>query len=161
MQKKKKKKKKKKEKENSGSHKIIKSFKEILKALIRWFKDNEMKLNHDNCQLVLNDSDIKTVNVGNFTCKNTKSEKLLGVIFYNKTYFQSQINNLCSRQVQKLQALGCIAPYMDLRKKRTLMNTFFDLQFNYCPLAWVCHSCTISKKVNKLHKRCFKVNNIY
>ena len=142
-----KKKRKKKEKENSGSHKIIKSFKEILKALIRWFKDNEMKLNHDYCQLVLNDSDIKTVNVGNFTCKNTKSKKLLGVTFYNKTYFQSQINNLCSRQVQKLQALA--------------RSTFFDLQFNYCPLAWVCHSRTISKKVNKLHKRCFKVNNIY
>ena len=45
-----------------------------------------MKLNPGNCHLFLINSDIKTTDIGNFTIKSTKSEKLLGVIFDNKTF---------------------------------------------------------------------------
>ena len=33
------------------------------------------------------------------------------------------------------------------------INSFFKLQFNYCPLVWMCHSCTINNKINRLHGR--------
>ena len=35
-----------------------------------------MKLNPDKHHLILSDSDIKMIHVGNFTMKSTKSEKL-------------------------------------------------------------------------------------
>ena len=36
------------------------------------------------------------------------------------------------------------------------MNSFFNSQFNYCPLVWMCHSRR-NKKVNDLHERCLRI----
>ena len=58
---------------------VVKPFGEISKPLIEWFKDNETKLNADECHLILSDSDIKTINLGNFTIKSIKNEKLLSI----------------------------------------------------------------------------------
>ena len=38
-----------------------------------------------------------------------------------------------------------------------LMNSFYKLQFSYCPLVWMCHSCTINSKINHLRERCLRV----
>ena len=37
------------------------------------------------------------------------------------------------------------------------MNAFFNSQFGYCPLIWVCHSRIINKKINRLHERCLRI----
>ena len=41
---------------------------------------------------------------------------------------------------QKIYALARVAPYMDLPKRRILMNVFFNSQFNYCQLVWMSQS---------------------
>ena len=35
------------------------------------------------------------------------------------------------------------------------MNAFFNSQFNYCSLIWICHSRIINKKISRLHERCY------
>ena len=70
--------------------------------------------------------------IGNFQIENTKKEKLLSIQSYNK--------------LQKLYALGRVTPYMNLLKRKILMNAFFKSQFSYCPLIWMCHSRIINKK---------------
>ena len=92
-----------------------------------------MKLDPDKCYLVLGDSDIKIINVGDFTIKSIKSEKLLGVTSYNKCNCQSHIENLYCKANSKLHALARIA-LIWICEKKTLMNAFFELQFGYCPL---------------------------
>ena len=37
------------------------------------------------------------------------------------------------------------------------MNAIFNSQFSYCPLVWMCHSCTNNKKTNKLNERCLRI----
>ena len=37
------------------------------------------------------------------------------------------------------------------------MNAFFNLQFNYCPLIWMCHSRENNNKMNGLHERCLTI----
>ena len=37
------------------------------------------------------------------------------------------------------------------------MNSYFRLQFNYCPLTWMCHSRTNNRKINRLHERCLRI----
>ena len=37
------------------------------------------------------------------------------------------------------------------------MNAFFNSQFSYCQLIWMCHSHIINKKINKLHGRCLRI----
>ena len=40
---------------------------------------------------------------------------------------------------------------------KLLMNSFFILQFNYCPLVWMCHSLLINIKINRLHEKCLRI----
>ena len=37
------------------------------------------------------------------------------------------------------------------------MNAFFNSQFNYCPLIWMCHSRIINKKIHRLRERCLRI----
>ena len=53
--------------------------------------------------------------------------------------------------------LSRITPYMNLTKRKLLMNSFFTSQFNYCPLVWMCHNRTINNKINRLHERCLRI----
>ena len=34
------------------------------------------------------------------------------------------------------------------------MSLFLILQFNYCPLVWICHSRSMNNKINRLHETC-------
>ena len=52
-----------------------------------------------------------------------------------------------------MNALARITPYIDLTKKRLLLNGFFMSQFNYCQLVWMCHNRTKNSKLNRLHER--------
>ena len=51
----------------------------------------------------------------------------------------------------KLNALAKITPYMDLNKKRLLLNAFYMSQFNYGQLVWMCHNRS-KNKMNRLHE---------
>ena len=33
------------------------------------------------------------------------------------------------------------------------MNAFFKAQFNYCPIIWMFHSCSLNNKSNRFHER--------
>ena len=37
------------------------------------------------------------------------------------------------------------------------MNAFFDSQFSYCPLVWMCHSRSMNTKINNLHYRSLRM----
>ena len=39
------------------------------------------------------------------------------------------------------------------------MNSFFNSQFNYCPLVWMFHRRSINNKINSLRKRVFRIVN--
>ena len=57
----------------------------------------------------------------------------------------------------KMNVLARTAPYMDLNKKRLLLNAFFMSQFDYCQLVWMCHNRTKNNKTNRLHERCLRL----
>ena len=64
--------------------------------------------------------------------------KTLRVHFHDQLKFDFHIEKFCKNANRKLHALARMTLYMDLSKKRILMNAFFDSQFNYCPLIWMC-----------------------
>ena len=55
-------------------------------------------------------------------------------------YLTNITTKYCKKASNKLRALARVTPYMAIWKKKVLMNSFFDSQFNYCPLVWICHS---------------------
>ena len=46
---------------------------------------------------------------------------------------------------------------MSLSKKKLLLNSFFNAQFNYCPLVWMLHSQSNNNKIKHLHERCLRI----
>ena len=46
---------------------------------------------------------------------------------------------------------------MSLKKRRIIMKTFVESQFDYCPLIWMLHSRTLNNKINRLHERALRI----
>ena len=89
--------------------------------------------------------------------KNSFSKKLLGVTFDFKLKFNNHIEDICKKTTKKLNAVPRIVPYMDISRRKILMNVLFRSQFNYCPLIWMCYNRSLNQKVNRLHERCLPI----
>ena len=46
---------------------------------------------------------------------------------------------------------------MSLEKRKLLITSFFDSQFEYCPLSWMFHSRTLNNRINDLHYRALRI----
>ena len=64
---------------------------------------------------------------------------------------------MCVKAIRNLQALAHVAPYMDPSKGKFLINAFFNSQFSYCLLVWMCHSRALNNKINRPHERCLRL----
>ena len=82
---------------------------------------------------------------------------MLGITIGPKLSFDKHIQQIYSRASVKLKALAKIAPFMNVTKRKILMNAFFSAQFSYSPLTWMFHSRKLNNKINKLHERCLRI----
>ena len=57
------------------------------------------------------------------------------------------------QKLAKIKVLERIAPFLNNKKIKLLVNAFFKCQFSYCPLSWMFHSYTLNKNINRLHGR--------
>ena len=112
---------------------VIASLENASNTLFKWFSDNLFKGNAAKCYLIVNVNDEGSMKIGDFVKVNSKCEKLLGVKFDYKLTFNSHVSDLCKNASQKINALTRVAPYMNILK-HILMNAYFKLEFNYCPL---------------------------
>ena len=131
---------------------LIDSLAKASSSLFKWFKDNLFKGNPDKCHLLVSTNEKTKINIGEFSIENSDCEKLLGVKIDNKLMF-----DLCEKANRKINVLARIAPFININKRRILMNSFFRSQFNYCPLIWMCHSRTNNRKINRLLERCLRI----
>ena len=136
---------------------VVSELKDITEKLFNWFSQNEMKANLGKCHMLLSSTESLNFQISETVIHNSQSKKLLGVTFDNKLRFEKHINTICQKANRKLNTPARITPYMELTKRRILMNAFFDCQFNYCPLIWMFHSCNLNNKINRLHERCLRL----
>ena len=125
---------------------LIESLEKIAEEIFKWFKNNEMQANADKCHVLISTDQKLDVNIGTLQIENSKCEKLLGVNIDSKLSFEKH-----------LSALGRVAPFMNIEKRKMIMNAFFNSQFSYCPLIWMFHNRLINNKINRLHERCLRI----
>ena len=116
-----------------------------------------MKANHDKCYLLLSTQESFIFQIANFTIKSSKAKKNLGIDLDKILKFGIHVESICQKANRKINAVARIANYMELPKRRILMNAFLKSQFNYCPAIWMFHNCTLNNKIIRLHERCFKI----
>ena len=142
----------------STTTKVLDNLSCFIKKLFSWFANNQMKANDDKCHLILSSpEDDIAFQIENSTIKCSKVKKLLGVHIDYKLEFDTHVETICKKAHRKLNALSRITNYMELPKRRILMNVFFKTQFNYCPVIWMNHSRGLNNKINRLHERCLRI----
>ena len=116
-----------------------------------------MQRNSGKCHLILSTNETAKIQIGESLIEITNCEKLLGVKIDSKLSFDKHIKTICKKASNKLRALAGVATYMGIEKKKVLMNSLFNSQFNYCPLIWMCHSRRSNTMINNLHERCLRL----
>ena len=113
---------------------VIESLERASVSLFRWLENNLLKGNVDKCHFFVSTSQEVSLNVNTFKIKSSDCEKLLNVKFDSKLrLFDQHITDLCRTASRKIHALARATPFMNLLKRRLLMNFFFKARFNYCP----------------------------
>ena len=87
------------------------------------------------------------VNISAVQNENNSSEKFLGVTIDAKLTFEKHIKQIYAKARAKLKALARIAPFMNIQKKKVLMEAFLTAQFRYCPIILMFHSRKLNNKL--------------
>ena len=126
---------------------------------LKWLEDNDMKLNASKCHLFVsgNKHEHMWAKIGDDQIWESRTVKLLGVAIDNELKFDEYISNVCKKAQRKLTVLTRIKKYLDFKKLRLLLKTFFDSQFKYCPLTWMFYNSTTNNKINKSHERALRL----
>ena len=66
-----------------------------------------------------------------------------------KLNFKNHVRSLCKKTQQKLHVFTRIATYMDLNKRKCLVNAFVISHFNYYPLTWSFHNRGLNNCINR------------
>ena len=102
---------------------LIHSLEKASSSLFKWFKDNLFKSNPDKCHLLIS-TNVKTkTNTGKYSIKNC--EKLWGVKIDNKQTFDCHVSDMWKKANREINALAKIAPFININKRRILMDSFF------------------------------------
>ena len=127
-------------KEHENIDDLITSLQNAAAKLFKWFSDNQMRDETDKCHLLLIKDESSEIHIGDSIIESSTCEKLLGIKNDSKLRFDDHIQDLCNKANRKLRALVLATPYMNPQKRKVFMNSFFNAQFNYCPLIWMLHS---------------------
>ena len=82
---------------------------------------------------------------------------MLGFKIDSKLIFDCHVNHLRNKANKKLRTFTIFTSHMSLEKKKIVMNSFFNAQFNYCLLIWMLHSRNNNNKIKHLHERCLRL----
>ena len=93
-----------------------------------------MKANPGKCHLLLSTKSPDVVSIDGIQIKFSTAETLLGITIDSELNFDNHLSAICNKASRKINALGRIANYMFLEKRRYVMKTFIESQFNYCTL---------------------------
>ena len=102
-----------------------------VEKLFKWFSDNQMKGKADKCDLIMSTESAPELQIGDSLIKTSSCEKLLGVKIYYKLTFDEHVKSSFNKANNKLRALARAIPYMNIEKRKLLMNYFSIAQFNF------------------------------
>ena len=88
-------------------------------SLHGWFNARAQDIHWEacKCHLIGSTNELADIQIGDFSIKNSVSEKLLGVNIDSKLKFDCHVNHLCNKANKKLRGLAKVTPYDSRRKE--------------------------------------------
>ena len=118
-----------------------------------------MKLNEGKCKLFVPGiiSEHFWVKVGDVQIWETPYDLLLGLGIDKKLNFSKHLEKICKKASGKVSALARMVKIIPFQKKRILMKTFIESQFNNCPLIWMFCTAKMNRRINHIHERALRI----
>ena len=107
---------------------VILSLQSSSKKLFQWLSGNQMKGNADKCHLTISTNESTDSQLGGSLIERSDCEKMFGVKIDYTLNFGEHVKS--SKTNNKLRVLATATPYMSVKKKKILMTSFFNVQFN-------------------------------
>ena len=136
---------------------VIFELQDISTKVFNWFGNSHMKANPGKYNLLHSIESPEFVSIDGIQITSSTAETLLGITTDSELNFESHLSAICNKASRKINALGRIANYMPLEKRRIVIKTFIESHFNYCPLIWMFHSRTMNNKINRSHERALRI----
>ena len=92
-----------------------------------------MKANSDKSHTLLSFSELSTVVIDGCFIESNIKEVLLGITIDRKLRIDDNVNNLCKKLCQKLNTLSCLAPFMNVNKRRIIIKAFTESNLDTIP----------------------------
>ena len=112
---------------------VISELQAISTKIFNWFGNNHMKANPGKYHILLSTKSPELVSIDGIQITSSTEETILGITIDSELNFENHLSAICNMVSRKINALGRIANYMSLEKRRIVMKTFTESQFNYCP----------------------------
>ena len=114
--------------------------------LIIYFNDLfflNMKLKQDKCHLLISGHKNENVcaNIGKEKIWESNKQKLIGSDIDRNLNFNENVSSLCRKAGNKLSVLPRLSNFMSFKQRRTLLKTFIESQFGYCP-----YGCSVAEE---------------
>ena len=84
-----------------------------------------MNGNLGKCHLLSSTQEDANIQMSNTAINYSRLQKLLVIVFDNKLKFDKHIENIYQKVNRKLNTRARVKNYIELRKSRILMNSFF------------------------------------
>ena len=141
---------------------LIRTLENDSEKAIKWFDDNDMSANAKKFQgMILNKNgrynELHDFNIGGFTIRSKSHVELLGIEIDFKLNFNKYISKLCKKAGGQLNTLCRYNKYIDFDEKKTLMESFIQSNFNFCPLVWMFTSPKSARKIEKVQERALRL----
>ena len=124
---------------------IIEKLETDMFNICEWFYHNCFKANPGKFHFLLSPFVDRPIKIMGSTIKASKEDLLLRVRIDSDLTFKEHVTSIFSKANQKRHPLARVSRYMSLQGRRILMKSFITSQFNYCPIAWMCHSRSLKK----------------
>ena len=119
--------------------------------------ENGLIANSSKSHFLITQYETKSKEIQNTCIKASSSEELVGIRTDNNLTFHDHIISLCSKANKKLSALSRVSKDMGINKRRILMKSYIFSQFNFFPLVCLCHSRSLSNKINQIQERALRI----
>ena len=87
---------------------VIENLTNIMYRLFTWFANNQMKVNHWKCHLLLSTQEDANMQIANATVNSSSSHKLLGLVFDSKLKFKEHIENIYQKAIELMDSLNVV-----------------------------------------------------
>ena len=145
----------------SDTQTIISELKFIANKLFHWFQYNHLKDIPGKSYLLLSSKTSMLDSTDDVSLTASSKEPVFRISFDSELSFDYHVFSICSKASKKLQVPGRTVNFMSFEKRRRLLKTFIESQFNYCPPIRMFHSRTMNNKINRIHEGALRLVYFY